>query len=62
MSLGVVAVLIPATILGLNIGTAVIFHEGSTLLVVVNALRLLAYKPFDKSAKPVRLPRTRKAS
>ncbi|WP_343622752.1 heavy metal translocating P-type ATPase [Roseateles puraquae] len=52
VSLGVVAVLIPATILGLNIGTAVIFHEGSTLLVVFNALRLLAYKPFDKSAKP----------
>ncbi|MDM4768272.1 heavy metal translocating P-type ATPase [Pelomonas sp. SE-A7] len=45
VSLGVVAVLIPATIFGLNIGTAVIFHEGSTLLVVVNALRLLAYKP-----------------
>jgi Cd2+/Zn2+-exporting ATPase len=43
VSLGVVAVLIPATILGLNIGTAVLFHEGSTLLVVVNALRLLGY-------------------
>jgi Cd2+/Zn2+-exporting ATPase len=43
MSLGVVAVLIPATLLGLNIGAAVIFHEGSTVLVVVNALRLLAY-------------------
>jgi Cd2+/Zn2+-exporting ATPase len=44
VSLGVVAVLIPATICGLNIGMAVLFHEGSTLLVVVNALRLLAYK------------------
>ena len=44
VSLGVVAVLIPATIFGLNIGTAVLFHEGSTLLVVVNALRLLAYQ------------------
>lgn len=43
VSLGVVAVLIPATIFGLNIGTAVLFHEGSTLLVVVNALRLLAF-------------------
>lgn len=58
VSLGVVAVLIPATIFGLNIGTAVLFHEGSTLLVVVNALRLLAYKknlavpapPADKSS------------
>ena len=44
VSLGVVAVLIPATIAGLNIATAVIFHEGSTLLVVVNALRLLGYR------------------
>ena len=44
VSLGVVAVLIPATILGLKIGTAVLFHEGSTLLVVANALRLLAFK------------------
>jgi Cd2+/Zn2+-exporting ATPase len=43
VSLGVVAVLIPATILGLNIATAVVFHEGSTLIVVANALRLLAY-------------------
>ncbi|WP_230181389.1 heavy metal translocating P-type ATPase [Aquabacterium sp. CECT 9606] len=44
VSLGVVAVLIPATILGLKMGAAVLFHEGSTLLVVVNALRLLAFK------------------
>lgn len=44
VSLGVVVVLIPATILGLNIGTAVLFHEGSTLIVVINALRLLAYQ------------------
>lgn len=43
-SLGVVAVLIPSTIFGLKIGTAIIFHEGSTLLVVANALRLLAYR------------------
>jgi Cd2+/Zn2+-exporting ATPase len=43
VSLGVVALLLPATLLGLNMGTAVLFHEGSTLLVVVNALRLLRY-------------------
>lgn len=49
VSLGVVAVLIPATIFGLNIGTAVLFHEGSTIVVVVNALRLLAYKVAPKS-------------
>jgi Cd2+/Zn2+-exporting ATPase len=44
VSLGVVAVLIPSTIFGLQIGAAIIFHEGSTLIVVANALRLLAYK------------------
>ena len=45
ISLGVVAILVPVTILGLtNIGIAVLFHEGSTVIVVLNALRLLAYK------------------
>ena len=45
VSLGVVAILIPLTISGLaNIGPAIIAHEGSTLLVVFNALRLLVYK------------------
>ncbi|MBU0792138.1 MAG: heavy metal translocating P-type ATPase [Gammaproteobacteria bacterium] len=45
VSLGIVAQLIPSTILGIaNIGIAVVIHEGSTLLVVFNALRLLAYK------------------
>ncbi len=44
VSLGVVAVLIPSTLFGLQIGAAIIFHEGSTLLVVANALRLLAYQ------------------
>lgn len=44
VSLGIVGVLIPATILGLGIGPAVAVHEGSTLLVVFNALRLLGYR------------------
>ena len=45
VSLGIVSLLIPATIFGwANIGIAVVIHEGSTLLVVFNALRLLAYK------------------
>jgi Cd2+/Zn2+-exporting ATPase len=43
-SLGMVAFLVPATILGLQLGAAVVFHEGSTLLVVFNALRLLSYR------------------
>ena len=44
MSLGMVAFLVPATLFGLGIGPAVALHEGSTLVVVFNALRLLAYK------------------
>jgi len=45
ISLGMVVILIPLTILGIaHIGPTVIGHEGSTLVVVFNALRLLAYK------------------
>ena len=45
VSLGVVVFLIPATIMSwASIGIAVAIHEGSTLVVVINALRLLAYK------------------
>jgi Cd2+/Zn2+-exporting ATPase len=50
ISLGMVAVLIPLTVLGIaSIGPAVIAHEGSTLLVVFNALRLLAYDSAHKN-------------
>lgn len=48
ISLGVVALLVPATILGLGIGPAVAMHEGSTLVVVFNALRLLAYRDKER--------------
>lgn len=45
ISLGMVALLLPLTLLGIaHIGPAVVGHEGSTLLVVFNALRLLAFK------------------
>ena len=45
LSLGMVAFLIPATIVGVvGIGPAVVFHEGSTIVVVANALRLLRYR------------------
>lgn len=45
ISLGMVAVLVPLTISGIaEIGPAVALHEGSTLVVVLNALRLLGYK------------------
>jgi Cd2+/Zn2+-exporting ATPase len=45
IALGVIAILIIASLTGIvSIGIAVIFHEGSTLIVVANALRLLGYK------------------
>jgi Cd2+/Zn2+-exporting ATPase len=44
ISLGVIALLIVASLTGLSgIGAAILLHEGSTLLVVTNALRLLGY-------------------
>jgi len=45
ISMGVIILLIAASLAGIvGIGVAVVFHEGSTLLVVMNALRLLGYK------------------
>ncbi len=53
-SLGMVVFLVPATMFGFaGIGPAVALHEGSTLLVVVNALRLLAHP--DPRARPARI-------
>ena len=49
ISLGVIVLLVPSAIFGLaTISIAIIFHEGSTLVVVANALRLLGFK--DKTA------------
>lgn len=46
ISLGVIAILVPSALFGLaSIGVAIVFHESSTLLVVANALRLLAFQP-----------------
>ncbi|MFZ5856886.1 MAG: heavy metal translocating P-type ATPase [Chloroflexota bacterium] len=45
IALGVIGLLIVTSLTGIiSIGVAVIFHEGSTLVVVANALRLLGYK------------------
>ena len=45
ISLGVIALLIITSLTGIvSIGVTVIFHEGSTLVVVANALRLLGYQ------------------
>ena len=45
IAMGVILVLGAASLTGwIGIGTAVFFHEGSTIVVVLNALRLLAYR------------------
>jgi len=44
ISLGMIAVLVPAALFGLQLAVAVVFHEGSTLVVVLNALRLLVFR------------------
>lgn len=50
VSLGTIAVLVPAALFGLQLSVAVIFHEGSTVVVVLNALRLLAFRSPTRSA------------
>jgi Cd2+/Zn2+-exporting ATPase len=45
VSMGMVLLLIPLTLAGLvNTTLAVIMHEGSTVAVVINGLRLLAWR------------------
>jgi Zn2+/Cd2+-exporting ATPase len=51
IALGVSGVLIVAAVLGLTqISQAVVLHEGSTLVVVANGLRLLGYRPRAQAA------------
>jgi len=46
IALGVIGVLAPLSALGFTyLGIAVLFHEGSTVIVVLNSLRLLFYRP-----------------
>ena len=57
VAFGVVTLLIPATLFGwASMGIAVLIHEGATVLVVVNALRLLRYTDVDSA--PDDLPAT----
>jgi len=45
LSLGVMLLLVAVSVIGLiQLGWAVVLHEGSTILVVLNALRLLSYR------------------
>ncbi|NMO15383.1 heavy metal translocating P-type ATPase [Pyxidicoccus fallax] len=53
ISLGISGILIIAAVFGLTqISHAVVLHEGSTLLVVANGLRLLAIRPQAMKAAP----------
>lgn len=55
VSLGIVAFLIPSTLFGwVRIGPAVALHEGSTVLVVGNALRLLAFRDRKAQVETIR--------
>lgn len=48
ISMGVIAFLLPSVLFGLaGIGIAIVFHEGSTIAVVANALRLLRFTTKD---------------
>ncbi|NTX15687.1 heavy metal translocating P-type ATPase [Myxococcus sp. CA056] len=54
IALGISAILIIATLFGLTqISHAVVLHEGSTLLVVANGLRLLAVRPKVMGSTPL---------
>jgi Cd2+/Zn2+-exporting ATPase len=49
IALGVIAMLMLASLTGwISIGWAIIFHEGSTVAVVLNSLRLLTFEPAYK--------------
>jgi Cd2+/Zn2+-exporting ATPase len=49
IALGVIALLAPSAALGFTyLGVAVLFHEGSTVVVVLNSMRLLLFKPRQK--------------
>lgn len=55
ISLGVIATLVVATITGsFGIGPAIFIHEGSTLVVLANALRLLGYSPAVGAGREIR--------
>jgi Cd2+/Zn2+-exporting ATPase len=46
IALGVISILAPLAALGYtDLWVAVLFHEGSTVVVVLNAMRLLMYRP-----------------
>lgn len=54
IALGVIVVVAPLGALGLaDLGPAVLLHEGSTVLVVVNSLRLLGWRAAGRASRAV---------
>jgi Cd2+/Zn2+-exporting ATPase len=54
IALGVIAMIAPAAALGwATLGVAVLLHEGSTVVVVLNALRLLAFDVGENRKSPL---------
>lgn len=57
ISFAVVAVLVPLSVLGLaEMGPVIFIHEGSTVLIIANALRLLRYEIGNEHAGVVHEP------
>ncbi|WP_353114219.1 heavy metal translocating P-type ATPase [Microbacterium sp.] len=57
ISFAVVAVLVPLSVLGLaEMGPVIFIHEGSTVLIIANALRLLRYEAGNEHAGVVHEP------
>jgi Zn2+/Cd2+-exporting ATPase len=54
IALGVIVLLIVTSVVGLvQLSAAVVLHEGSTILVVLNALRLLRYQDRLSGAQAI---------
>ncbi len=52
IALGVICVVSPLAVIGVaGLGPAVVLHEGSTIVVVLNALRLLRWKTGRRSVR-----------
>jgi Cd2+/Zn2+-exporting ATPase len=60
VAFGVVALLIHATLFGwASMGIAVLIHEGATVLVVLNALRLLRFEDRPRTPDSAFAPSTK---
>lgn len=58
IALGVICVVAPLAVIGVaGLGPAVVLHEGSTIVVVINALRLLRWKTGRRPAESGTVPR-----